>query len=58
MKSGNLAGVVLQVAVHGDDELALRVVEAGGQRRGLAEVAAQFDDQHPAIDRSNLLEQR
>src|ERR1700722_4093464 len=37
---GNLVGVVLQVAVHGQDEVALRMVEAGGKGGGLAEVAA------------------
>jgi hypothetical protein len=34
----------LQIAVHCEDVIALRVVEPGGKRRGLAEVAAQFDD--------------
>ena len=57
MKRGNLVGVVLQVAVHGQDELARGVVEARRQRRGLAEVAAQLDDQHTAVDRGNLLHQ-
>src|SRR5580658_11184650 len=53
----NLAGVVLQVAVHGDDELAGGVVEAGGERRGLPEVAAKLYDKDSRIDRSDLLEQ-
>ena len=37
----DVGGVVLQVAVRGHDDLAPRVVEAGRERRGLAEVAAQ-----------------
>ena len=32
------------------------VIEAGRQRRGLAEVAAQLHDHHAAIDRGNLLQ--
>jgi len=48
---------VLQVAVHGDDELALGVVEAGGKGRGLAEIAAQFDDHHAAVHGGDLAEQ-
>ena len=54
---GNLAGIVLQIAVHGQDELARGMVEARGQGRGLAEVAAQLDDQHAAVDRGNLFHQ-
>src|SRR5207247_7801935 len=34
----DLGRVVLEVPVHGHDHLAVRVSEAGGQRRGLAEV--------------------
>ncbi len=41
-KVGDLVGVVLEVAVHGEDEVALRVVEACGEGRGLAEVAAEL----------------
>jgi dsRNA-specific ribonuclease len=48
---------VLQVAVHGEDELARGVVETGRQGRGLAEVAAQLDHQHAAVDRGNLFQQ-
>ena len=33
------------------------VVEAGGQCRSLAEVAAQLDHQHAAVDRGNLFQQ-
>ena len=42
----DLCGVVLQVAVDRDDGLALRLVEAGDERGGLAEVAAQSNDAH------------
>ncbi len=55
-KARDLAGVVLQVAVHSDDEFAGCVIKAGCQRRGLAEVAPQFDDEDARIDRSDLLE--
>ena len=48
--------IVLQVAIHGDDVLALGVVEAGGQRRGLAKVAAQLDYDDAAIHRGDLLQ--
>ncbi len=54
---GNVVGIVLQVAVHGENELARGVVETRRQRRGLAEVAAQLDDQHAAIDRGDLFQQ-
>ncbi len=57
MKAGNLVRVVLQVAVHGQDELARGVVETGRQRRGLAEVPAQLDHQHAAVHRGNLFQQ-
>ena len=56
-KSGNVVGIVLQVAVHGQDELARGVVKAGGQGRGLAKVAAQLDDQHAAVDGGNFFKE-
>src|SRR5215475_8017389 len=28
----NIGGIMLQVAIHGDDELAARVIETGGER--------------------------
>ena len=37
-------GIVLPVAVEGDDQRTARQVEAGGQRRGLAVVRAELDD--------------
>jgi len=54
---GNIVGVVLQVAVHGHDELARGVIKPGGQRRGLPEVPAQLHHQHAAVDRRNLFQQ-
>ena len=52
----NVVGIVLQIAVHGDDVFAFGVIEARGQRGGLAEVAAQLDHHHAAVDRGNLLQ--
>ena len=48
---GNVARVVLQVAVRGDDQPAARVREAGRKRRGLSEVAAEADHPQPRIAR-------
>src|SRR4029079_10841596 len=48
-EAGDLLRVVLEVTIHGDDDRAARVVEAGAQGRGLAEVAAQADELDPGI---------
>ncbi len=40
---GNIGGVVLQVPVHGHDDLPPGMVEAGDHGRGLAIVATEFD---------------
>ena len=32
------------------------MIEAGGQGRGLAEIAAQLDDQHAAVHRCDLFQ--
>ena len=56
-EGGDVVRVVLQVAVHGEDELAGGMIETGGQRRGLAEVAAQLDDEDAAVYRGNLFEE-
>ena len=45
-KTGNLGGIVLQVGVEGQDHVAAGRVEAGGQGRRLAEVAAKADAVH------------
>ena len=52
----NVVGIVLQIAIHGDHVLAFGVIESGGQRGSLAEVAAQLHHYHAAIDRGNLLQ--
>ncbi len=54
---GDLVGIVLEIAVHGEDEVALGVIEAGGEGGGLTEVAAQLDDEDARVDRGDLFEQ-
>jgi len=54
---GDLVGIVLEIAVHGEDEVALGVVEAGGKGGGLAEVAAELDDENAAVDGGDLFKQ-
>ena len=46
---GQIGRIVLQVAVHGDDDVAARLIEARRQRRGLPEVAPQPDDFQPPV---------
>ena len=53
----NLARVMLQIAIHREDEVSLRVVEAGGEGRGLSEIAAQLDDEDAAVYGSDLFQQ-
>ena len=48
---GNVARIVLQIAVGGDHQPAARVREAGRKRRGLPEVAAKADHAQPRIAR-------
>ena len=55
---GNVARVVLQVAVGRDDEAAARVRKARRERRGLTEVAAEPDDPQPRVLRLELRQQR
>src|SRR4029453_17760389 len=45
----DIARIVLQVAVGGRDEAAARVIEPGGERGRLPEVAAEADDTHARI---------
>ena len=45
----DLGGVVLEVAVDRDDDVAGRLGEAGIERRRLAEVAPQADDAHVVV---------
>ena len=49
--AGNVARIVLQIAVGGDDEAAAGVGKAGGERRGLAEVAPEPDHPQPRVRR-------
>ena len=53
-KNRDVGGIVLQIAVHGDDVLAACVIETGGQSSGLAEITAEFDHGNPAIHSGNL----
>src|ERR1700730_9239786 len=54
---GNLVGIVLEIAVHGEDEVPLGVVEAGGEGGGLAEVAAKLDDENAAVYGGDFVQQ-
>ena len=45
-QQADVGRVVLQIGVNGHDDRAARAVEAGGEGRGLAEVAAEAHDAH------------
>src|SRR5215472_8988212 len=49
---------MLVVTVHGENEFALTVIEAGGEGGGLAEIPAQLHHNHSTVDGGNLLEER
>src|ERR1700722_7124630 len=51
---GNIGGIVLQVAIHGDNVIPTRMVEACSQSGSLPEVASQFHYRHSAVDGCNL----
>ncbi len=53
---GELVGVVLEVAIHGNDDVAAGVIEAGGECGGLAEVAAEVDDEDVGVGFGELAE--
>ena len=53
----NLVRIVLQIAVHRQDEIARRMIESSRQRRRLSEIAAQLYHQHTAVHRGNLFQQ-
>ena len=55
---GISAGIVLEVAVDRDDDVALGLLEAGLQRGGLAEVAPEPDDAHVVVLRVQTRERR
>ena len=54
----DVSGVVLQIAVEGDDEGSASVSEAGGKRRRLPEIAAKTDHPQAGIGRLQLGQQR
>src|ERR1700735_2620277 len=56
-KGGNVIGIVLKVAIHGQDEFARGMVKAGRKGRGLSEIAAQLNDQNTAVYGCDLLQQ-
>src|SRR3954470_12059267 len=41
--AGNFRGIILQIGIHGNDELSPATAEAFGKRRGLAAVAPELD---------------
>src|SRR5262249_17532815 len=55
-KIRDLVWIVLQIAVHRQDELTRRVVEACCQRRSLPEIAAQLHYQYAAVHRGNFFQ--
>ncbi len=48
---------MLEVTVHGEDEVSLGMIEACGEGGGLAEVATELDDEDAAVYGSDLLEE-
>ena len=48
---------MLEVAVHGEDVVALGVIESGCKSRGLTEIATEFDDENAAVDGGNFFEE-
>src|SRR5215472_5936010 len=46
----DVVGIVLQIAIHGDDVLAARMVESSRESRGLPKVPAEFHDRNAAVD--------
>ncbi len=56
-QAADVGGIVLQVAVHRNDDLALGEIEARHHRRGLAEVAAEVDHLDPRVPHGQLVQQ-
>ena len=46
VESGYLVGRILQVGIHGDDHVALDLLESAVERRALAIIAAELDATH------------
>ena len=57
-KDRDVGGIVLQIAIHGDDIFTARVIEASRQSCSLAEVTAQLDHGDATIDSCNFAEHR
>src|SRR5208283_2747385 len=53
----NIGGIVLQVAVHGNDVFPAGMVESSGEAGGLAKIPPQLDDGHAAVNGGNLTQQ-
>jgi hypothetical protein len=56
-KLWDIGGIMLQVSVHGDDEVTARGIEAGTQGNGLACVVPQSYDCNSTVYLSDLLKQ-
>src|SRR5579871_6921561 len=54
----NVVGIVLKIAIHGDDVLATRVVESGGKACCLPKIPAQLDHGHAAVDGCDFAQHR
>src|SRR6185369_6971025 len=53
----NVVGIMLQVAIHGDDKFAFGVIESGCQGWSLPKIPAKLNHDHAAIDIGYLLQQ-
>ena len=53
----DVGGVVLEVAIHRDDDVTAGEIEASHHRGGLAEIAAEMDDLHALVAAGDLVEQ-
>src|ERR1051325_3159835 len=56
-KYRNIGGVVLQIAIHGDNVLAACVIESGSKRRSLPEITPQANNSDAAVHARNLAKQ-
>src|SRR5579872_34617 len=53
-KKWDVRGIVLQIPVHSDNVLPPRVIESGGQSRGLTEVSAKLHHRNATVDCRDL----
>src|SRR6266567_7644523 len=56
-EQGDVRGIMLQIAVHGDDVLTASMIEACGQCRSLPKIPSQADNRDPAVHPGNLAQQ-